>query len=145
MRSSSIRTICAKPPRRPRIPSARIAILGAIFVYCSVARATGPGQIQTGTIKGRVTDPTSAALVGARIKLDNSITGFKNETVIDSEGTILIANIGFDAYRLRATAAGFQSIVQTVSVRSNIPVAIDIRMSPAGVSETVNVESPEQL
>jgi hypothetical protein len=124
---------------------ARFAIIVTSLVCCQVARALSPRQIQTGTIRGTVTDSTGAALAGVRLRLDNSITGSQSETIADGQGAFAFDNVAFDIYRLRATASGFRSAVQTVSVRSNIPIAIEIKMSPAGLSESVNVEPREQL
>src|SRR5262249_35947333 len=123
----------------------RLAIILTLVHYCVGARAWARHQIQTGTIRGTVTDATGAALAGARIVLDNSITGFQSETSSDSQGAFVFDNITFDSYRLRVTAGGFRAFAQAVSVRSNIPVAIEIKLIAAGVSETVLVEPGDPL
>src|SRR5262249_40420403 len=113
---------------------------------------SGPGtlavlrpQIQTGTVRGTITDPAGAVLGGARILLDNSITGFQTEASSDGQGLFAFDNLPFDSYRLRVTVAGFKTFVQPVSVRSNIPVEIDVKLTAAGASETVIVGPGDQL
>jgi hypothetical protein len=123
----------------------RFGILLVTAQACSIAWADARPQIQTGAIKGTVTDQTGAALAGARIVLDNPITGFQSEAATDVQGAFVFDNVTFDSYRLRAIATGFRSIVQTVSVRSNIPLAIDIKLAAAGASESVVVEPRDQL
>src|SRR5262245_50090951 len=107
----------------------RFAIILTIVQSCMATPAHARHQIQTGTIKGTVTDATGAALVGARIALDNSITGFRTETYSDSQGAFVFDNVTFDSYRLRVTAGGFRAFVQAINVRSNIPFAIEIKLT----------------
>src|SRR5215471_14165725 len=102
--------------------------------YCPAVWATTVSQIQSGTIRGTVTDTTGAALPAARIMLDNSLTGFQSQTSSDGQGAFVFENLGFDSYRLRVTAGGFESFAQSVSVRSNIPVVIGIKLVAAGIS-----------
>jgi hypothetical protein len=117
----------------------------ASILQCPAACPTTATQIQSGTIRGIVTDPTGAALTAARIVLDNSLTGFLSQASSDDHGAFVFENLSFDSYRLRVTAAGFHSFVQSVSVRSNIPVVIDIKLTAAGISESVMVEPADQL
>jgi hypothetical protein len=130
---------------RTRTILVHFAIIVTTLGCCQTAHAISPLQIQTGTIKGTVTDSTGAALAGVKVILDNSITGFKSEATTDGQGAFVFDNVPYDSYRLSATASGFQSVAQLVSVRSNIPVAIDIKISAAGISESVNVDPREQL
>src|SRR5215470_15743512 len=137
--------ICRDMETRAVIAFIPFAFALTIATYFPAASALARPQIQTGTIKGTVVDATGAALAGARIVLDNSITGFQSETFSDSQGAFVFDNLPFDSYRLRVIAGGFRAFAQAVSVRSNIPVAIEIRLTAAGVSETVLVEPGDPL
>ncbi len=118
--------------------------LSILFVISSLA-LRGEAQIQIGTVRGTVLDSTDAIIAGAKVSLDNSITGYSRRVATDSRGQFEFNNVSFASYALRVEAAGFRISVQDVSVRSNVPVALRIRMTAAGLSEQVTVESRGSL
>ena len=107
--------------------------------------ATSSAQIQIGTVKGAVTDPTAALVPAAEITLNNPVTGYQISTTTGTRGEFVFNNVPFGAYTIRAKADGFQPTTSTISVRSNIPVLVAIRLSVAGVTETINIASAETL
>src|SRR5688572_20490772 len=107
--------------------------------------ATSSAQIQIGTVKGSVTDPTPALVAGAEIKLNNPVTGFEIRTTTGPQGEFIFNNVPFGAYTLHAKADGFQTTTSNISVRSNIPVLVAVNLTVAGVTETINIASAETL
>lgn len=107
--------------------------------------ANASAQIQIGVVKGVVSDPAGALLSGADLTLDNSLTGFHASTTTADRGEYLFDNVPFGSYVLRTNVAGFQSVAQTVSVRSNIPVVANVKLGIAGVTESVSVVADEPL
>jgi outer membrane receptor protein involved in Fe transport len=124
---------------------ARFAILLATSYCCPALAAAAGSQIQAGTVKGTVTDQAGARLAGVKVTLDDPITGFRTEALTDPDGAFGFDNVAFEQYTLRVAAAGFRPFAQAVSVRSNIPVSVDIKLAAAGVSESVVVEPADQL
>jgi outer membrane receptor for ferrienterochelin and colicin len=122
----------------------RITLLLSLLLLL-LLQSTTSAQIQIGVVKGVVSDPAGALLSGAEVTLDNSLTGFHASTTTADRGEYLFANVPFGSYVLRASVAGFQSIAQTVSVRSNLPVVSNVKLGIAGVSESVNVVADEAL
>ncbi len=120
---------------------ARSSVLLMILALIGDARA----QIQIGTITGTVFVPTGAALPGARLELSNPITGYRNETTTDTHGSFVFNNVPFDAYTLRINIKGFQPVSQSLNVRSNIPIHLDIHLEVAGPSEMLTVRAKEDL
>lgn len=98
-------------------------------------------QIQIGTVNGTVTDSTGAALPGAVVMLENSVTGYRNRATTDGDGTFTFNNVPFDAFLLRVQAKGFQPVAQAIRVRSNVPFTLDVKLSVSGASEVVTVKA----
>lgn len=118
----------------------RIRLL-CLVTFFLVTAGNAWAQIQIGTIKGTVSDPAGAFMTGARVTLTNPVTGYRNATVTGKQGEFTFDNVPFDSYILRLEAAGFQHSSQSVSVRSNIPVVFDLKLSVAGANESVTVQS----
>lgn len=102
-------------------------------------------QIQIGAIKGAITDPTSAVVADAVVWLTNSITSEKIEGVTDGAGGFVFNNVPFNRYTLRVEAKGFAPQSRQVTVNSNLPLELSIRLSVAGASEQIVVAAPDNL
>ena len=74
------------------------------------------------TIEGTVVDPSGAAVTKATVEIQNPVSQFARTAQTDSQGKFQFENVPFNNYHVRATAAGFQSADQDVSVRSGVPV-----------------------
>lgn len=122
---------------------AALTICVALFLLTSPAPA--PAQIQIGTVRGTVADSTDAALPGAVVALENTVTGYRNMATTDEHGTFTFNNVPFDSYLLKVQSKGFQSIAQAVRVRSNIPITLDVNLSASGASEAVTIKAEEGL
>ena len=117
-----------------------------IFALLLLVQAnTASAQIQIGTVKGAVSDQAGALLGGAEVTLDNAITGFHAATLTAAQGEFLFDNVPFGNYTLRATRSGFVNAACNLSVRSNIPITINLKLNVAGVSESVSVVADEPL
>jgi hypothetical protein len=102
-------------------------------------------QIQIGTIHGVVFDAASAVLADAKIILENPLTGSRQLANSDSSGAFVFNNVPFAQYNLRVDARGFRTSQQSLSVRSNLPVRLEIRLSVAGAQDSVAVTNQEGL
>ncbi len=131
-----------------RIPSASnrctVAFLGLVLIFL-VQSSTARAQIQIGTLKGAVTDQAGALVPGAGLTLDNPLTGFHSAATTTRQGDFIFEYIPFNSYSLSVSIAGFQPFTQRVRVNSNIPVIVDIKLSIAGASESVNIQANEAL
>ena len=72
----------------------RIALLPLLFLF-SVANSAS-AQILYGSIVGKVTDPTGAAVVSAKVTITNKGTGFTRDAATDSSGTFEFPNVRAD-------------------------------------------------
>lgn len=115
--------------------------IAALFIFPFIALA----QIQIGTIRGVVLDAAGGTLADAHLSLENRLTGSIQRKSTDDHGAFTFNNVPFTEYRLHVEAAGFQTASQTLAVRSNIPVIVELTLNVVGAKETVTVKEDERL
>src|SRR5260370_3257951 len=119
-------------------------LLGLVCIFLIQSSRAG-AQIQIGTIKGTVTDQAGALVPNAGVTLDNLLTGFHRAATTTPQGTYVFNDVPFNSYTLRISLAGFEPAAWSVSVNSNIPVIVRIKLSVAGASASVNIQANEAL
>src|SRR5262245_26154983 len=93
------------------------------------ALPTAFGQVVNGTILGRVTDNSGAALVQANVQIQNVDTGFFRTEQTDEAGRYLARSLPLGAYTVTITREGFQTGVRqgiTLTVGSEITVNMEL-------------------
>src|SRR5262245_19393575 len=126
--------------KEPFMSTTRILVLAFLSMTISAQ-----AQIQIGTIKGVVTDPSGAVVAAAKVLLTSPLTDERVEAVTDNAGSFVFNNVPFNRYALRVEARGFAPQARSVTVNSNLPLELAIGLSVAGTSEQVNVTSRENL
>jgi len=108
-----------------------------LLVFLSTARA----QTVTGSITGRVTDPSGAVVTGASVTAENTATSVKTSAQTNAAGVYSIRFLPIGAYSVTVEAPGFSSqkippfsleIDQTAQVNASLTI---------GASSTVTVQS----
>jgi len=100
----------------------------------------------SGAIAGTVTDPTGAAIPGAKISGKNGTTGDIFAANAGNEGDYLLRNLPAGFYVVQFSALGFQSYAITnVPVRSSNVTQLDARLKVGSVTSTVEVVSAPVL
>lgn len=97
----------------------------------------------TGTLSGYVQDPSGAAVAGARVTLESPLAGTRREVLTGQEGRFSLANLPLGAYQLTVEGRGFATERQAVTVRSNVPVPVTVRLRLAAQVETIDVRAVE--
>jgi hypothetical protein len=115
-----------------------------IVLLTPISRAAG-FQIQIGTLKVTVTDPSGAVVQAAQLLLSNRLTGYRQNLSTDQTGSAVFNNVPFDEYRLTVEAPRFEISSRTVAVRSNLPVEVQIKLAVRGAAETVDVQADAEL
>ncbi len=95
----------------------------------------------TATIGGTVQDPAGAAVHGATLIIENSVTKYRAQVETGQDGGFSVKNIPFHTYKVSVTREGFQPWQETVSVRSNVPAVLSVKLSLAANSESVTVSA----
>jgi outer membrane cobalamin receptor len=117
-----------------------------LVVLCVVAVTPRLALAATGTVRGRVVGPDSAAVPGATLQLRNEITGFNQETSSAADGSFQFFNVPFNPYELHVEAPGFQTAHMAVDIRSSATRDVSVALAIATISESVTVSAePAQL
>ena len=103
-------------------------------------------QNNSGMIQGTVTDPSKAAVPGAKVHLENPVSHHVDDVQTDPNGHFQIPNIPFNPYHLTVTAAGFNTFAQDIDVRSTVPITMDIPLMIGAATTNITVtESAVEL
>src|SRR5579872_1124480 len=95
---------------------------------------------------GTVSDPTGAALVGARVTMTETDKNTVFSAVTNQVGNYLLPNLPTGPYRLEVRATGFKDYVQSgmvLQVGNNIQV--NVVMQVGSVNETIEVKGVVNL
>lgn len=120
----------------------------AFLAAALLAQSPGAAQsAQTGSIRGQVTDPSNAAIVGATVLLTTP-TGASMDTTSNKDGIFEFANLPAGTYQLKAVSAGFALFTKTDIVvspgqvaRVNISLTIEVQQEKVVVnSNTTQVD-----
>jgi outer membrane receptor for ferrienterochelin and colicin len=112
---------------------------------CVCVFAAGAAAQSTAVLQGVVQDPSGAVIPEARIRVENPVTRFRAEMLTSKEGVFEIRNIPFHTYTVTIEREGFEPHEETVSLRSNVPHEMLVRLAPAGVRESITVAAVSQL
>jgi len=110
-----------------------VALLTAIALP-SLAQRT------TGSLKGQVTDPNGAVVVGATVTATNQDTSVSQTTVTTSSGLYIFPTLLPGTYSVKVEGSGFHDSVQKdVPLTANGERVLDVAMTVGAASETVEV------
>ena len=109
--------------------------------FCLLASLHGQSLGNAGTIEGTVTDPSGAVVAGAKVDVQNRLSGYKKTANTDANGTFRFSNVPLNSYHMEVDAAGFNPSQQDVSVRSAVTVSVKALLTLAGSTTEVTVES----
>jgi len=114
-----------------------------LMVGATVAGAEELGG--AGTVQGIVKDPTGGAMVAATVTISNPVSGFRRETTSDQMGRFVFRNLPPNPYHVEASAQGFQTLARDVTVRSAVPIELDLSLQVGVAASVVVVGHAEEL
>ncbi len=117
----------------------------AVFMLL-ITSAICLAQTDTGSLAGRVADPSDAPISGAKITLTNDATGASLPATTNEDGLYQFPSLRVGSYTLEVEHAGFNrsrqsGIVISIATRA----ALNVAMSVGDVQQTVNVTSQAPL
>lgn len=116
-------------------------LIVAMLAFCVSAW----GQATT-SLHGNVTDPTGAAISGAKVTISETATGTSRETTTSSTGAYSFPDILPGTYDLTVTAQGFQTYLQKgLQLMVSLPASSNVRMQVGSVASTVEVNEQAPL
>lgn len=117
----------------------------ALFWLCVPIFAAAQSLGTAGTVAGTVNDPNSAAVSGATVTLNNSVTGYSRTATTDGAGVYRFDNVPFNNYTLRIEAAGFRAVAQGVSVRSLVPITAPVILTIGDATANVTITADTSI
>jgi len=116
-------------------------LLFTCIAACALAGSLG-GQQVTATITGRVTDPTGAAISGAKVTAMSVERGIPYSAATNSEGYYNLPNLLVGDYNIKVEDAGFQTATQSnITLQMNQVAKMDFQLLVGNVQTTVEVTS----
>src|SRR5882724_210503 len=123
-------------------------IVAALVVLCSLTIMTASdfGQAVYGSIFGTVTDPSGAAVSGAKVTVTSVRRNITEQATTNADGNYSITHLIPDVYTVKAEAPGFKSFqTANVVVSADTAARVDGQFQVGGTQETVEVtaEAPQ--
>lgn len=130
-------------PSLVRMPRVVARWLGLLFLLCGVALPAS-AQFDTGSINGTVVDTTGAVIPNASVTVHNLGTGALVQVTANGSGAFYAPDLLSGSYSVSATAPGFSSTTShSIVLNVGAAVRVTLKLSAAGVSETVTVTGTE--
>jgi carboxypeptidase family protein len=132
----------AKTPSQLLLPTFQAIVCAIVVAACSTSDVFG--QNTTTGIRGIVRDQAGAVVPKTAIKLTDNATGIEYTTVSSSDGGFLIPNLQSGAYKLTASATGFQTAVYpSIVVDSGRTTNVSVDLQVGTTSEVVQVTASD--
>lgn len=93
-----------------------------------VAALTVTYAQSTASLSGRILDPSALPVPGAALTLSNPVSRIQRTTASLPDGSFSFTNLPFQSYELVVSKPGFGPARQNLELRSNVPVAVTIRL-----------------
>ena len=124
----------------------RSSKLLALLMLGATAGAVVCAQVITSTIYGIVTDPSGAAIAGARIKATDERTSASFSTESDALGEFTLTSLQPGRYTLQVEAPGFKTARQTgLELSSGARVRVNIMLELGEVTTAIEVSAATPL
>jgi len=98
-------------------------------------------QTPTGNIAGVATDPSGAAVAGAKITINNKETGLIRSLVTSAGGAYSASTLPAGLYQIKAESSGFALLAREAEVAAGRTTTADLSMTVGAMTQTINVEA----
>lgn len=116
--------------------------VATLSLLCGLWVPVAVGQAVYGSVLGTISDPSGAAVSGAKVRITSVNKGTVEETTTNADGNYSVSHLIPDVYTVRAEATGFKSFeAKNVTVNVDTATRVDGRFQVGGASETVEVTS----
>lgn len=119
-----------------RLARFKFLIVPLFFVFACVAAIAQ----QNSEIIGTITDPTGAAVAGAKLTLTQAETGFVYNSVSNPTGGYVFGGLNVGTYNLKVAAKGFQGYTKTgIVVNISMTVSSNVQLAVGADTQEVTV------
>ncbi|MGA3259236.1 MAG: TonB-dependent receptor [Bryobacteraceae bacterium] len=128
---------------RPARQSQRcVSLVLALAMVVLLLPCAAHAQVLYGSLTGNVTDPTGAAIPGAKVEALNTGTGVHSESVTDDHGIYRVNNIQSGLYTVTVSSKSFATFVETgVQVSNDEVRRVDVQLKIAQTTATMEVRA----
>jgi outer membrane receptor protein involved in Fe transport len=123
-----------------------LGTLAVLALFCAVLTPQASAQAVYGSIFGTITDPSGAAVAGAKVTVTSASKGTTVEATTNTDGNYSVTHLIPDTYDVRAEGAGFKAFEQkNIPVSADAAARVDGQFVVGGSTETVEVtaETPQ--
>jgi hypothetical protein len=120
------------------------ASIRGLLIAVAISIVAAPSYGQEATFTGTATDSTGSVLPGVTITATHEATGNVFTTVTDERGEFRLP-VRVGAYTIKAELSGFGTVNRSVQILIGQEAAVDMRLSPSGVQESVTVTGEAPL
>src|SRR5262249_55293142 len=120
--------------------------LALTLVFATALASDLRAQSTNASLTGRITDPSKALIVGARIAAINTGTDSRYETTSNGSGEYYLTDLPPSSYRIEVEKAGFKKLIRPdVILHVQDAIEIDFEMPLGVASDSVTVEGGAPL
>ena len=116
-----------------------VALVLAFVRFGGTGVAFAQGLGGAGTLQGTVKDPTGGVMQAVEVRISNRVSGFARTATTDATGKYTFSNLPPNPYHVAVEVQGFQLLERDIDVRSGVPIMLDLTLSLAGATSTVDV------
>ena len=110
--------------------------------FCALFPTSASAQAVYGSIFGTITDPSGAAISGAKVNITSAQKGTRFETSTNGAGNYSVTHLIPDQYDVRAEASGFKAFESWgIPVYADEAARVDVQLPVGGSSETLVVSA----
>src|SRR5579864_8993308 len=124
----------------------RITVFALVILAVTIAASPAYAQVSGATLSGTITDPSGAAIAGAKVSIANKATGITRDVTTDAAGLYSAPNLQPGVYDVTVSASGFSAAKQadvTLTVGAQQTLNLPLRIGEA--TQTVEVTGAATL
>ena len=115
------------------------ALVAAAAVALLLSPPPAVGQTPTGTLTGRVVDQSGLAIPGATVSVTSPNLQGTRTTVTSANGDFILPSLPAGSYTIAVELSGFATTKMTHDIGAGQPLAVELTLRPAALSEVVTV------
>ncbi len=121
-------------------------IVRNVLAFVMLACLSSSAQQITGNIRGTITDPSGAVILGAEVTAQQTETALSRTTTTDHYGNYVLLELPVGHYRLQVAAKGFEQYVQDgIMLNVNETASVSPRLALGSEKQQVLVRADAEL
>ncbi len=123
----------------------RVAVSVLAILAVTMAASPAYAQVSGATLSGTITDPSGAAIAGAKVSITNKATGIARDATTDAAGFYSAPNLLPGPYEVTASASGFSTAKQsdlTLTVGAQQVLNLPLKIGEASQTVLVTEAAP---